>query len=218
MPPKAVFVPPGMVATIYGRHVNSRGQSQAAEVFLLATRHSSLAAHSRWVLPAVVFCSCLGCDQWTKMLATEHLKQVPPAQFLGDTLRIQYAENPGAFLGAGGGLPAQQRFWLLVVLNAVVLIAIPVVVAAKCNLGRAQMLAVSLLLAGGIGNLLDRVFHGGLVVDFLNMGIGPLRTGIFNVADMAIMGGFALLILQRNPQTRTPDEPAAELSGGSESQ
>jgi signal peptidase II len=152
------------------------------------------------------------------MLATEHLKQVPPAQYLGDTLRIQYAENPGAFLGAGGGLPAEQRFWLLVVLNAVVLIAIPVVVAAKCDLGRAQMLAVSLLLAGGIGNLLDRVFHGGLVVDFLNMGIGPLRTGIFNVADMAIMAGFALLILQRSPQTRTPDEPAAELSAGSESQ
>ena len=57
-------------------------------------------------------------------------------------------------------------------------------------------MAVALLLAGGIGNLLDRLFHGGLVIDFLNMGIGPLRTGIFNVADMAIMAGFALLFLQ----------------------
>jgi signal peptidase II len=124
------------------------------------------------------------------------LKQTPPTPYLGDTLRIQYAENPGAFLGAGGGLPAQQRFWLLVVMNAVVLIAIPAVLVARRDLGRPQMVAVALLLAGGIGNLLDRVFHGGLVIDFLNMGIGPLRTGIFNVADMAIMAGFALLILQ----------------------
>jgi signal peptidase II len=166
-----------------------------------ATRHSAFAARSRWILPALVFCSCLGCEQWTKRLATEHLKQVPPTQYLADTLRIQYAENPGAFLGAGGGLPAQQRFWLLVVVNAVVLIAIPAVLAAKTDLGRAQLFSVALLLAGGIGNLLDRVFHDGLVIDFLNMGIGPLRTGIFNVADMAILAGFALLILQRGPKS-----------------
>ena len=60
------------------------------------------------------------------------------------------------------------------------------------------------MLAGGIGNLIDRVFHGGLVIDFLNMGIGPVRTGIFNVADMAIMAGFALLILQPRPKSDTP--------------
>ncbi len=62
-----------------------------------------------------------------------------------------------------------------------------------------QHLAVVLLLAGGIGNLIDRLFHGGLVIDFLNVGIGPVRTGIFNVADMAIMAGFGILILYRGP-------------------
>jgi signal peptidase II len=139
------------------------------------------------------------------------LKETPPTPYLGDTLRIQYAENPGAFLGAGGGLPAQQRFWLLVVMNAVVLIAIPAVLAARRDLGRPQMVAIALLLAGGIGNLLDRVFHGGLVIDFLNMGIGPLRTGIFNVADMAIMAGFALLILQ--PRTKVEAANSGEPVG-----
>jgi signal peptidase II len=176
---------------------------------LVATSHSPFAIRSRWILPLLVFCSCLGCDQWTKKLATEHLREIPPRPYLGDTLRIQYAENPGAFLGAGGGLPAQQRFWLLVVVNAVVLIAIPAVLAAKTNMGRAQMLAVALLMAGGIGNLLDRVFHDGLVIDFLNMGIGPLRTGIFNVADMAIMAGFALLLLQRGDK---PEVAATETA------
>lgn len=175
--------------------------------FLLPNRRLSFASPSRWILPALVFCSCLGCDQWSKKFATEHLRQIPPTPYLCDTFRIQYAENPGAFLGAGGGLPEQQRFWLLVVMNAVVLIAIPAVLMARSDFGRRQTIAVSLLLAGGIGNLIDRVFHGGLVIDFLNMGIGPLRTGIFNVADMAIMAGFALLILQTRPK---PDAPKVE--------
>ncbi len=177
---------------------------------MLPDRRLSFASPSRWILPAILFCSCLGCDQWSKKFATEHLKQIPPTPYLGDTFRIQYAENPGAFLGAGGGLPEQQRFWLLVVMNAVVLIAIPAVLVARSDFGLRQMIAVSLLLAGGIGNLIDRVFHGGLVIDFLNMGIGPLRTGIFNVADMAIMAGFALLILQPRPKS---DAPKVEGAG-----
>jgi signal peptidase II len=46
---------------------------------------------------------------------------------------------------------------------------------------------------GGIGNLLDRVFYDGRVIDFMNLGIGRLRTGIFNVADVYITIGILLL-------------------------
>ena len=53
----------------------------------------------------------------------------------------------------------------------------------------------TLLLAGAVGNLIDRIRLDGLVIDFLNLGIGPLRTGIFNVADMAIMAGAVLLVI-----------------------
>src|ERR1700693_5817741 len=73
------------------------------------------------ILPAVVLCSCIGCDQWTKSLATLHLRQAPAMSFLGDMLRIQYAENAGAFLGAGARLPASTRFAILVVVNALFL-------------------------------------------------------------------------------------------------
>src|SRR5579872_3996790 len=155
---------------------------------------------ARWILPAVVLCTCVGCDQWSKKIATEHLKQIAPMHFLGDTLRIQYAENPGAFLGAGGGLPEQTRFWILVVVNSVLLSVVAASVIAKKDFNRIQIIALALLLAGGMGNLIDRVFHHGLVVDFLNVGIGQLRTGIFNVADMAVMAGFALLIFQKKPE------------------
>jgi signal peptidase II len=53
-------------------------------------------------------------------------------------------------------------------------------------------IAVALIVGGGVSNLMDRLRYGGYVVDFLNVGVGPLRTGIFNVADMAIMVGVFL--------------------------
>jgi signal peptidase II len=55
-------------------------------------------------------------------------------------------------------------------------------------------MGVCLVLAGGASNWVDRVVRGS-VVDFLNVGVGPLRTGIFNVADVAIMVGVALLLV-----------------------
>jgi signal peptidase II len=161
------------------------------------------------LLPAIVLFSCIGCDQWTKSLATEHLRQAPAMSFLGDTLRIQYAENPGAFLGAGSQLAPATRFAILVVINGVFLALIAGLVFIKRLSGPMQHLAVVLLLAGGIGNLIDRIFHHGLVIDFLNVGIGPVRTGIFNVADMAIMAGFAILILYRSPAGNTADAPVS---------
>jgi signal peptidase II len=60
---------------------------------------------------------------------------------------------------------------------------------------RLHALGAALVAAGGLGNLWDRLVAGGLVIDFLNLGIGPLRTGIFNVADLAIVAGVVLLAL-----------------------
>jgi signal peptidase II len=56
------------------------------------------------------------------------------------------------------------------------------------------LFGVGLFAAGGASNWVDRVARGS-VVDFLNVGLGPLRTGIFNVADVAIMAGVAILVL-----------------------
>jgi signal peptidase II len=176
-----------------------------------------MSAGTRWGLTAFVLFTCVGCDQWTKKLATEHLQQVSaPIRFLGDTLRIQYAENPGAFLGAGANLPAPVRFWILVVINAVFLAVIAIltaVAASRTHLGITHTIAAALLLAGGLGNLVDRIFHNGLVVDFLNLGIGQLRTGIFNVADMAIMAGFAILIFQHRPAPAQPGVESMKAEG-----
>jgi signal peptidase II len=58
-----------------------------------------------------------------------------------------------------------------------------------------SLIACSLICGGGIGNLIDRVARSGYVVDFLNCGIGRLRTGIFNAADFAITLGVVMLVI-----------------------
>jgi signal peptidase II len=65
-----------------------------------------------------------------------------------------------------------------------------------------RAVALALLAASGLGNLIDRVMQHGLVTDFLNVGIGPLRTGIFNVADMVGMIGIAIFLLRPAGKTR----------------
>ena len=60
-----------------------------------------------------------------------------------------------------------------------------------------QVVGSALIASGGISNWIDRVRDSGVVVDFLNVGVGTLRTGIFNVADLAIVAGLAVLLSSR---------------------
>ncbi len=65
-----------------------------------------------------------------------------------------------------------------------------------------MVVAWSLVLSGGLGNLVDRIINDGRVIDFMNIGIGSLRTGIFNVADVCITVGVVLLVFQALQRSR----------------
>jgi signal peptidase II len=69
-----------------------------------------------------------------------------------------------------------------------------VAAAIRWQMKGVALLGLTLFVAGGASNWIDRLI-GGFVVDFLNVGVGPVRTGIFNVADVAIMAGAALMLL-----------------------
>ncbi len=56
------------------------------------------------------------------------------------------------------------------------------------------LIPLSMILAGGFANLWDRILNGGVVIDFMNMGIGSLRTGVFNVADVFITFGVLVFL------------------------
>lgn len=144
----------------------------------------------------VVLLVCVGCDQGSKLLARHILADAPPHSYFWNTLRFEYTENPGAFLSLGARLPERTQFWIFTVCVSAILIgllAYSLWNSTKFPLG--QTFAIALLIGGGLGNLIDRLIHDGQVIDFLNVGIGSLRTGIFNVADMAIMFGVFLMFV-----------------------
>lgn len=173
---------------------------------------------SRILLVALIVGSCLALDQWTKRLAEQHLKPGPMQQtevhsYLGDTFRLTFAYNKGAFLGMGRTLSPRTRFWLLTGMNSLFLLVIVIVMIVKWRMPRLAFISLCLLLAGGVGNLIDRITQDGMVTDFLNVGIGGLRTGIFNIADMAIMAGAGILIvLSFREDTRKKREQAVSTT------
>lgn len=146
-----------------------------------------------WMLGILLL--TVGCDQGTKQFAVATLKGSPPSTHLGGIVRIEYAENPGAFLGLGGSMPPQVAFWVFVIGMGAVLVALGVWLLRAKDQPAGVMIAMALVFAGGLSNWLDRVFNEGRVVDFLNLGLGGLRTGIFNIADVAIMGGVFLAFI-----------------------
>jgi signal peptidase II len=144
---------------------------------------------------------CIGCDQGTKTLAENYLPKFTMDSYLYDIFRLGYAENTGAFLGIGSNLPSEYRFLIFIVVIALLLAIVLGYVVCSQRLTSASAVALTLFLSGGASNLYDRVINNGAVIDFLNMGVGSVRTGIFNVADVAIVAGgvlFALANRKRN--------------------
>jgi signal peptidase II len=116
--------------------------------------------------------------------------------FFADTIRLDYTENPGAFLSLGASLPVKWRTATFIAGVSLGLAAILIYALFWAESGFVRVLGLSLVCGGGLGNLVDRLMHGGYVRDFLNVGLGPVRTGIFNVADVAVMAGCLLLLTQ----------------------
>jgi len=151
----------------------------------------------RLKLVLIVVLVGIAVDQVTKEVARRTLKDRGTLHFLHDTLRLQYSENEGAFLSLGAGMSEGTRFWVFTVLVAVTMIVLAVYTLGSRSAPRDHRLALAWVLSGGTSNLIDRIVNDGHVVDFLNVGLGSYRwsrTGIFNVADMAILGGCLYLL------------------------
>ena len=158
----------------------------------------------RWGAVAAIVVLTVAGDRATKHLATRRLAGAAVRSYLSDTVRVEYTENRGGFLGLGATLPSPVRTAVFTA-GTLALLAVVSAVLARRGTGTAATVGLSLLWAGGASNLADRVARGA-VVDFLNLGLGPLRTGIFNLADVAITAGVLILLLapRRTRPARTP--------------
>lgn len=169
-----------------------------------------------WALLIVVI--SVAVDQITKVVALEKLADVtsdgklfakPPIYVLGKYFRLTFATNPGAFLGMGNSLSGAGRMILLNIIPALFVIFACWMVVAK-KLSRLEFTGLSLIIGGGIGNIIDRfimtrtlsdgtvVTLNREVIDFMyfDSGIGILHTGVVNVADIVISAAAVLLVIE----------------------
>jgi len=169
------------------------------------TKDRLLDARARLVLCAAVLLPGVACDQATKQIARHALEQGGIVAPLGGLVRFQLTENAGAFMSLGDALPESVRFFVFLGLVPIALAVLVFFVVRDHGQSRSALASVSLLAAGGVGNLLDRFVNDGAVVDFVSVGFGALRTGIFNLADVAIlMGALGLALSIGRTNERDP--------------
>ena len=142
---------------------------------------------------AFLILAVIALDQWTKTLARTHLSPFPRT-YAGGLLSLLHTENEGAFLSLGATLPHTTRTLIFTgAVSIAVLVALAMLILNRVR--GIDALAVALIAAGGIGNLIDRISRDGRVTDFLYLAAGPLHTGVFNIADMAITIAVVWLLL-----------------------
>lgn len=155
---------------------------------------------------ALLMSACLvGIDQWLKLLAKEFLKPGETTPLIQDVLHLTYLENRGAAFGMMEG-----QKWLLVWATALVLLLLILAVMAGKIQRNFPLFSVCVVIGGGIGNLIDRVYRG-YVIDYIHVKI--INFAIFNFADICVtMGTAALvcyLIFHELPGHRKEEEKAS---------
>jgi signal peptidase II len=140
-------------------------------------------------------------DQAAKNIAKTCLPKHTVIPVIGNLFILTYTENDGGFLSLGSTLPAAVKpvlltFFPVLIMLALLLLVIRGYVIAE-NMRSGKMAAFCCVIGGGLGNIFDRLVNHGLVVDFMNFGIGNLRTGVLNVADLFITFGIVLLFFKR---------------------
>ncbi len=165
---------------------------------------------------AAAFASILLLDVVTKRWAEASLALHVPQEVLGRSLRWTLTYNTGAAMSLSVG-DFSRPFFSLVAIGMVAYLL--VLLREAPARARAVPLALGLLCAGAIGNLIDRLRHDRGVVDFIDVGTASWRFWTFNVADIGVTCGAVLLALllwrderaARNLQQASPSSPGPDI-------
>lgn len=148
-------------------------------------------------------------DQITKVYAVANFKG--QNVYDGDAFfSWAFALNDGAFLSLGSSLPDGLRLVLLTIVPGVLLLTVMVYMLRSRSAQTLEIVVFSLISAGGIGNIIDRIIAGE-VVDFMHMNYGFAQTGIFNVADLYIVIGIILYVFGYLYNLRKKKQVEAEV-------
>ena len=134
-------------------------------------------------------------DQLSKILIRNNVEQYSDIKLIGEYFILTNVENSGAFLGMGSDFSPIMKSIFLVILPIVILTCIIIYVYRDKEIDKISLIGFSIIIGGGIGNIFDRIIYGS-VTDFLFIDLGGIfKTGIFNIADLAVTTGMILILL-----------------------
>ncbi len=136
---------------------------------------------------------CVACDRLTKTAAELYLPKGKELSMAGGTVEFFYYENKGGIFSIEEPLPEGLRGPVFTAAVAAFLSAILLYLLFAPHPGMLSAVALSLVFGGALGNLLDRIGPHNRVIDFVSLCGGGYCTNIFNMADVAIVCGLALL-------------------------
>lgn len=149
-------------------------------------------------------------DQVTKYWAYINLRFQPDVHVINKFFKLSYAENPGIAFGVLADIEGNWKVWLLSTISFLAIGLVVYFVYSAPPTKKLLLVALTLILGGIIGNLIDRL-HLQVVIDFLEFYVGNYHWPTFNIADMAICIGAGLLsidILTETSETNAEKEPS----------
>lgn len=161
-----------------------------------------------YILAIITGVCILGLDQYTKFFIISNFELAQSYPFLKGFIDITYIHNRG---GAWGMLTGHT--WLLLSVTIVVMLICVSLIIRFGIKNKLMFWAIVLILSGGIGNMIDRIFRSGNVVDFLHFEFFP-EFPVFNVADCSIVIGASLLILYFVIDIINDNKQKRSLAGG----
>ncbi|PHN00966.1 signal peptidase II [Flavilitoribacter nigricans] len=135
----------------------------------------------------------IGCDQFSKSIVREKVDFHENIELIDDYFILTKVENTGALLSLGSTLSPGAKKVVLLLLPTLMLFSLLIFVLVRAELEQQIVIGLCFIVGGGIGNIFDRYLYGS-VTDFLHIDLGLLRTGVFNMADVSVMIGTALVI------------------------
>jgi signal peptidase II len=164
----------------------------------------------RLILILSVILVNISCDQVSKKMVRQHVQPYETINVVKSYFTITNVENSGAFLSVGNSLPPTSKSILLLLFPLAAIAAGFAWILFKRNIPRAFLVGTCFVIGGGIGNLFDRISYGS-VTDFLHIDLGFFHTGIFNLADLSIMTGVAIIFFGVLLKGKSKNEPTEQL-------
>jgi signal peptidase II len=147
------------------------------------------------LLIIILLVTSIGCDQISKSIVRQNVDYNENITVIKNFITLTKVENTGAFLSLGQQLPKVAYRLLMILLPLIVISYALWYLLKDTNLSKLMIIGISLIIGGGLGNIIDRLIYGS-VTDFLYFNFALFHTGIVNIADISVTTGFFILLYE----------------------